>query len=75
MAAAKRVVLDFERRSLVQLIQARAEAENWSWREVSRRAGLSRTTLTRAVHGKINLAVWLPQLRTVAARLNPPVSA
>ena len=69
-AAARRVAQRFECRQLVTALLQRAEFEEWSARELSRRIGVSRSTLGRLARGQGNLAAWLPRLRAAITHLD-----
>lgn len=69
LKAARRVILDAERRHLVKALQARATSEQWSTRETARHTGFPRTSLARLIKGSVNLEAWLPRLRAAVARI------
>lgn len=69
VAAAKLVAQDAERRDLVQVIQTKAAAEEWSFRETAKKLGLNYMTWARLIRGEVNLEVWLPRLRPAIARI------
>ena len=61
-----------EFQTLAATLTARAEAEEWSRREFSKRTGIPRTTWARLLSGKADLSAWLPKVREAAARLQTP---
>ena len=69
-AAARRVAQRFECRQLVTALLQRAEFEEWSARELSRRIAINRMTMARLSRGQGNLAAWLPCLRAAITHLD-----
>lgn len=66
--AQRRHAADELDRSVSQLL-ARAEMEEWSGRELARRAGIPETTLRRLRSGQVDPLAWLPKIKPALARL------
>jgi hypothetical protein len=56
--------------ALVAHLKSRAEAEQWSQRELAQRLGLSWGTWQRICHSAIDPIEWLPKVRAAAGRLD-----
>ena len=56
--------------SLEQLFE-RAAVEDWSLRDLSRRAGIPESTLRWLRSGQVDPLAWLPKIQTALARTNP----
>ena len=56
--------------SVLKLLQ-HAEAQEWSQRELARRAGLSWGAFRRCRDGQIDPTTWLPKLHAALSKLNP----
>jgi hypothetical protein len=67
--AVKRTETESEFQRSVCALQEKADADDWSARELSRRAGLSLRTWGRIRAGRVNSETWLPKLRAAVAIL------
>lgn len=56
--------------SVHQLLE-RAQQEEWSQRELSRRVGIPERTFRRIKDGKVSALAWLPKLQPAVQRLTP----
>jgi ribosome-binding protein aMBF1 (putative translation factor) len=68
-AHAARIAAAAELQRSVDTLLTRAQTEEWSQRELARRAGIPETTLRRLRHGKADPLTWLPRIHPALARL------
>jgi transcriptional regulator with XRE-family HTH domain len=66
---ARRNKIQAELKQSLDSILARAGGEGWSTRQLAEKIGISRRTLSRILSGQVDLAVWLPKLRSAIQRL------